>query len=136
MKTHVLRTWIIALLVAAAGHAQSPRQLSANIPFSFVAGRATLNAGQYIVDQSNPGLIQIKSANGRPGAFLLTATGHCAGNQPASKLVFHRYGDTYLLSQIWTRGDNYGRQTLVTGRERELAARYRAPDETIFLAMR
>ena len=46
MKTQVLRTSIVALLVAVAGHAQSTLQLHANIPFSFVAGRATLNAGQ------------------------------------------------------------------------------------------
>ena len=136
MKTHVLRTSIIALLVAVASHAQSNLALHANIPFSFVAGRATLNAGQYRVDQGNRGLITLKAANGKTNAFLLTATQQCGGIQTASRLVFHRYGNTYILSQIWTQGDNCGRQATVTKRERELAARQKAPDETIILAMR
>jgi hypothetical protein len=135
MKTQVLRTSIVALLVAVAGHAQSTLQLHANIPFSFVAGRATLNAGQYTVDQGK-GLITVKSVNGKANAFLLTATEQCGAIQTASRLVFHRYGDTYLLSQIWTRGDTCGRLAPVTRRERELAARQKTPDEIIILAMR
>ncbi|HXR35825.1 MAG TPA: hypothetical protein VN754_07760 [Candidatus Binataceae bacterium] len=56
MKTQVLRTSILALLLAVAGHAQSSLPLHANIPFSFVAGSATLDAGPYTVDQGNAGL--------------------------------------------------------------------------------
>ena len=136
MKTHVLRVSIVALLVAVAGHAQSSLPLHANIPFNFVAGSATLNAGLYTVDQGNAGLINMRTTDGETGTFLFAAAGECAGNQTASRLVFHRYGNTYLLSQIWTAGNNCGRQVPVTRRERELAARHRAPDETIVLAMR
>jgi len=136
MKTHVLRTSILALLLTVAGHAQSTLPLRANIPFNFAAGRATLNAGQYSVDQSNSGLIAVKSANGKANAFLFAATVECAGNQAASRLVFHRYENTYRLSQVWTRGDKCGRQVPVSRRERELEASHAAPDETIVLAMR
>jgi len=136
MKTHVLRTSILAFVLAAAGHAQSSLSLHADIPFNFVAGSITLNAGEYTVDQGKAGLINMKTENGKGSAFLFTATVGCTGNQTASKLVFHRYGNTYLLSQIWTEGNECGRQVPVTSRERELAARHRAPDETIVLALR
>jgi hypothetical protein len=136
MKTHVLRTSILALALAAAGHAQSTVELHANIPFNFVAGSATLDAGEYAVDQAHSGLIDVKSANGKGSAFLFAGPGDCAGNQTTSRLVFHRYGNTYVLSQIWTRGDNCGRTVQVTARERELAARHKAPDETIIVAMK
>jgi hypothetical protein len=136
MKTHVLRTSIMALLLAAAGHAQSSLRLSANIPFNFVAGGANLNPGHYTVDQISSGLIAVKSATGKGSAFLYTATVQCGGAQSASRLVFHRYGNTWLLSQVWTRGDTCGREIPVTKRDRELAMRQRAPDETIALALR
>jgi hypothetical protein len=136
MKTHVLRTSIMALVLAVAGHAQSSQPLNANIPFDFVAGKATLPAGQYTVNQGGAGLIDIKLADGKAGTFLFTLTEQCGGIQTASRLVFHRYGNTYLLSQIWTAGNDCGREVPLTSRERELAARHTAPDETIILAMR
>ena len=78
----------------------------------------------------------MKSDDGKAGAFLFAATTQSAGIQSGSRLVFHRYGTTYLLSQIWTEGNNLGRQVPVTSRERELEARQTVPDETIVLALR
>ncbi|HEY3825350.1 MAG TPA: hypothetical protein VGL82_12380 [Bryobacteraceae bacterium] len=135
MKTHALRTSILALVLTAAGHAQGTTQLRADVPFNFTAGSSTLTAGVYTVEQGN-GLIRIQSARGKGGAFLVSHTGQCSPNQTASRLVFHRYGDTYLLSQIWTQGNDCPRQVPVTRRERDLEARHQAPDETIILAIR
>jgi hypothetical protein len=78
----------------------------------------------------------MKSADGEASAFLFASTAQCGGVQSASKLVFHRYGSTYLLSQIWTEGNDCGRQVPGTRRERELEVRQNSPDETIVLAMR
>lgn len=68
--------------------------------------------------------------------MLFAVAGPCAGKQTVSRLVFHRYGNTYLLSEIWPEGYDCGHQAPVTSRERELKARNRVPDETIVLAMR
>jgi hypothetical protein len=136
MKTHALRTSILALLMAAAGHAQSSLPLNADIPFNFVAGNATLPAGRYTVNQGRSGMIALNAQALKASAFLNANTVECAGNQTASRLVFHRYGTTYLLFQIWTAGNDCGRQAPVTNRERELAARHTPPDETIILATR
>jgi hypothetical protein len=127
---------MIALLVAVAGHAQSALTLRANVPFNFEAGGATLKAGPYTVNQGTPGVIEVISVRGKAAAFVMAGTAECAGKQSTSRLVFNRYGNTYLLSQIWTRGENCGRQLPVTRRELELAARQHAPDETIIVAVR
>jgi len=136
MKTHVLRTSIMAVLIAAAAHAQSPVPFRVDIPFSFAAGKATLAPGRYEIRQNKPGLISLQSRDRKASALMLADNVVCAGVQPASKLVFHRYGSDYVLSQIWTARDNCGRQGAVSSRERELAAGQKAPDETVILALR
>jgi hypothetical protein len=136
MKKHVLRTSIMTLLVAMAGHAQSSLPLRAYVPFDFVAGGATFKAGQYTVNQNNFGPTNIRSADGKASAFLTASALQGAGAQSASRLIFNRYGSTYQLAQIWTRGDECGRQLPVDRREPEPLARQRLPHETIVLAAR
>jgi len=134
MKTHVLRTSIMAVLVAAAARAQSSATFT--IPFNFAVGKATLAAGRYEVSQSKPGLISLQSRQGKAGALILAPIVECAGVQSATKLVFHRYGNNYVLSQIWSEEDGCGRQAPVTPTERKLAAAQKATDETVVLALR
>ena len=43
--------------------------------------------------------------------------------QAESKLIFNRYGNHYFLSQIWTQGDNSGRELFKSQRESELAGK-------------
>ena len=135
MKTNVLRTSIMAVLVAAAAHAQSFATLRFTIPFNFAAGSATLAAGRYEISQSKPGLISLQSRDGKAGALMLAPIVECAGVPTASKLVFHRHGNTYVLSQIWTARDGCGRQAPVSPNERKLAARQKAADEIILAAL-
>ena len=136
MKTHVLRTSIMAVLVAAAAHAQSSATSRFTIPFNFAAGKATLAAGRYEISESKPGLFSLQSRDGKAGAWMLVPIVECAGVQTASKLVFHRYGGEYVLSQIWSARENCGRQAPVSSHERELAAGQKAPDENVILALR
>jgi hypothetical protein len=133
---HVLRTSILALLAAAAGYAQSSTPLRADIPFSFLAGGATLAAGQYTVHQGPSRLISLKSADGKATAIVAAGTVVCAGVQTASKLVFHRYGNIYVLSQVWNEGESCGRQGTASPAERKLVARWKAPHETVLVALR
>jgi len=44
-----------------------------------------------------------------------------SATQDEAKLVFHKYGDQYFLSQIWTTGDATGRELLMPRLERQLA---------------
>ena len=85
---------------------------------------------------STPGIIVVKSVEQKASAVIPTMPVESVDVQSASQLVFHRYGSTYVLSQIWTEGDSCGRQGAVSRRERELAARQKAPDETILVALR
>ena len=116
-------TLSLALLFAAAtAFAQTKEgDVTADVPFAFVAAGHSMPAGHYIVCHLNDSL----RIHGREnqGVFIPTHSAQRGDHEEASKLVFHRYGDTYFLSEIWIGGSAYGRALFTTREERKLAER-------------
>jgi hypothetical protein len=136
MKTNLLRTSILAVVTAAAVYGQSSQILKVSVPFDFVVGTKTLRAGQYTVDQGPVSRAAIiKSADHKRGVIVVGTSLQSLDPQKDGKLVFHRYGDTYFLIEVWGAG-NYGRQVPKTRRERELAARRLPPESSTLVASR
>lgn len=121
MRTNLLFSLLFALLLTAApGFAQA--DLEAAVPFDFHAGEAVLPAGVYTLDIDNAGMVWIKCDDRRNSA-VVGSFGVGGGPYPSdSKLVFHRYGDEYFLSEMWVEGRSAGRRLNRTPRE-DLAAR-------------
>lgn len=128
MTKQALRTFtmlsLALMLTAVSVCAQSERSGILNIPFNFIVGGKTLPAGEYTVepnkrDSHNVWLAQ--SREGKASALFTTMPVRANQTQEETKLVFHRYGDQYFFSQIWTPGSNTGRELLMPRLERELA---------------
>ncbi len=94
-------------LAAISVSAQSRGHLSANVPFDFQVGSRTLPAGEYTIRQlssSNEGVLNI--GDGRKQSTLaLSRVVEANRNARRSRMVFHKYGERYLLASIW---DNRG----------------------------
>jgi hypothetical protein len=122
MKTNLFRVFVPALVAVAAASAQNTTSLQATIPFDFIVGQRTLPAGHYAVNQGGgQGTLVIKSDDGRGAAIVFANALYSTVPKNSGRLVFHRYGDTYFLSEVWAAG-NDGRQIPSTNRERELKA--------------
>ena len=113
---------VVALtLVSAVAtvNAQESKTQVATIPFEFAVGDATLPAGDYIVTRmmSSGETIAVR---GTGSAVRLTSL--IVKAQPAknSKLVFHRYGNTYFLSEVWIAGNTNGRKLIKSKAEEQL----------------
>lgn len=112
----------LAAAVASAS-AQSFTNIRANIPFDFTVGGKTLPAGKYTVQRINPNsadTLLIRSEDGKAGAIGLTNAVQASTSPAQAKLIFHRYGNSYFLSEVWTDGDDIGRRLLKSRSEREL----------------
>ena len=99
----------------------SPGDMKVDVPFSFVVSGQTMPAGNYIVKAVDDAHVRIFSS-GTTGLYIPTH----AAMRPASdgsKLVFHRYGDTYFLAAVWTQGNTTGRELFRSQAERELAGK-------------
>jgi hypothetical protein len=107
-----LLTITCLLGLGAAARAQDVDGVVVNVPFDFVAGGATLPAGQYRINRVNPGvnreLLIHSYSNG--GAFVLpVAFDEVLTDQPT--LSFEHIGNRYFLSKIKTPGGVYSMKT-------------------------
>ena len=85
-----------------------------------VAGK-TLSAGEYRVasiNQSGDTIAILNKAG--DGAIRLGSPKDRSGRDKPAKLVFHRYGSTYFLSQVWMAGEATGRELSKSRQERAI----------------
>lgn len=119
----------LAFASASVANGQSGKQLTAQVPFDFIVSEKTLRSGQYeIRSASNAGdVLAIRDAAGKERVMRITsATESKAGQNMDAKLVFHRYGNTYFLSQVWMAGRSTGRELAKTRQERGIERELKA----------
>jgi hypothetical protein len=104
-KAYLLAALSLAsvLGIGIRAHAQDIDSVIVTVPFEFVAGGATLPAGEYRVGRVNPGAnreLTMSSYNKRDTFLLPTAYETVSSNHPT--LSFEHVGDKYFLSKIQT----------------------------------
>lgn len=103
--------------------AASGGQISAKIPFSFMVKDKVLPAGEYTITkihaESVPALV-FRSADGKSQMVVQMLTSEA--NRPSldTRLVFHRCGDDYYLSDVWTLGNTTGLRLATSAGEERL----------------
>lgn len=113
----------LALASAAVANGQSGRKVTARVPFDFIVADRTLRSGQYEVINANGAgdVLAIRDADGKSQTMRLTSPVIANDRQDMNaKLVFHRYGSTYFLSQVWLAGRSTGREFAKTKQERAI----------------
>ena len=125
---------LFAILAMGSVHAQSAREQTANITFSFTVADKTFPAGEYRVERLNPSsdkaALVIRSMDGSMSKIVLTMPVQAAKMLESARLVFNHYGDQYYLAQVWTPADNTGLELLVSRNERALARNAGQPEQT------
>lgn len=132
MKNQIYKSiaiFVILLGATVAGvKAQAPSKVVVDIPFEFSAGKATLKPGVYSVKRMSGSLLSLRSTDGK-SAVILNAPVTLSASDPKSseRLVFKKYGDQYVLAQIWL--------TVDTGRE-VFTERKTAKPEVVEISLR
>jgi hypothetical protein len=117
---------LLALAVPGVANAQltSPGVVKANIPFSFIVGKTTFSAGDYRVENSGTErVLLITAEHSSQGGLINTLDVEAKKGSNQSKLIFHRYGNQYFLSQIWIKNETSGREIRSSRTEKELMAK-------------
>lgn len=103
-----LLTLTCLLGLGITAHAQDLDKVVVNVPFAFVAGGATLPAGDYTVIRANPGINRELAITGynKGGAFLLPLA-FDQGTSDEPTLSFAQLGGRYYLSKVKTLNGVY-----------------------------
>jgi hypothetical protein len=139
MKTQLIQTAIAALTLAVSGYAQHPPQeMKVTVPFDFAVASRVLPAGQYTFSKlfSEPSSTRALVIQSAAGAHVVTFANPVESprRQEIGKLVFHRYGDRYFLSEVWN--PDLGSQLPASAQERKLAQNLREAPATRIVAAR
>lgn len=99
MRQSITSVLAVALIFVGLSSAHAQEQLTVTVPFSFVLNNSTLPAGTYSIRQTF--LNQQKSLflRGDGSAASVLATTFDDGIR-GDKLVFHRYGNRYFLTDV------------------------------------
>ncbi len=107
------------------------------IPFDFVIGTKTLPQGTYTMKLDNmlPNVLVIYGQDNNEGALALSITVSAKDTEDNSpKLIFHRYGNEYFLSQVWRGAGQSGKELLKSQQEREHLAKSSLEAEVVSIA--
>lgn len=114
MKLRISRTLLVAAAALAFGSAAYSQEvnLRAKVPFDFVLGDKVYPAGEYALQtvMANNSSLYLKNAEKPKPALLLTDLHTASTPAKHSELIFHRFGDTYFLYQVWVAGSEVGRE--------------------------
>jgi hypothetical protein len=109
---------VLSLLLTVAGaHAQSATH--ANVPFAFKVGTTPMPAGTYKV-QNELGTNLVMVYNVQTGASVLAMGRRESPSKKTDKLIFHRYGSQYFLTEILGGKGSQAMDFPATRQEKEL----------------
>jgi hypothetical protein len=132
MKNVISCLVVIFVLALGSAAAQSRAILKANVPFDFTIGEAHLSSGTYTVRQVGTEVEMFCDGNGRGAAmFLTTPMSNLTADANRYVLEFERYGDQYVLSQVWT--GQQGHAVYINKKKVQLAKA--GEPETVLVAM-
>ena len=139
MKKQILSLVGVLSLALAAGSAFAQSQeVRANIPFDFVVNKTTMPAGTYSISRIaiSSDAVVVRGLNCKAAALVAAMKQGSGKINERSKLVFHRYGDRYFLSQIWVEGSDHMRVLPKTKLESEVALGLKSNNVILYASTR
>jgi hypothetical protein len=124
------------LCVGAIGLQAQSYTLAADIPFAFHANGGNLPSGKYVFQKEvNRDVQSLRNRQTGRSLFLGVAP-QSKVNHASPRLVFHRYGSEYFLSEIWNdqgTGTHFAASKL-EAELRERKAEAKAETATVYFA--
>jgi hypothetical protein len=139
MKRSVQGALMVVALMISVPVMQAQNRIRADVPFAFNMEQVRMAAGNYEIAALSDKVLVVRSLESGQGRLLLKPMQVQARQVQNPKLVFHKYGEQYFLSQVWNGSSNIGIQFSISQREKELRmARNGSPiwPETVIVAMK
>ena len=109
-----------ALASAPSAEAQNSSVIGmVKVPFTFQVETQKMPAGTYQIERVSNSMLLLRGPDQL--AHFMFAHAEQTPNAPAkSSIVFHRYGDTYFIGQVWTAGQTDGLECYKSRAEKDI----------------
>jgi hypothetical protein len=125
MKLFVRSMGLAAGFLLLAGVQQARAQITDQVEFTttfpFTVGYANVPAGTYSIrpDSDTTGILELSGAH--VGVLFLTDAKETSRPSAKTEIVFQRYGEGYVLKDIFVEGSTTGAEALAAEAEKHLA---------------
>jgi hypothetical protein len=119
-------------LFLASGYASAGinSRIRAKIPFDFIVGDKKLPAGEYTFGPASgaidSGIELVRSVDASASALRVAHNVSVSTAKDKGTVVFHKYGDQYFLSQVWSPGESSGSEFAESSSERAIKRQLQA----------
>lgn len=127
LHASTLRNSFLLCVLAAGAFLATPNAAVAQeqavvvqVPFDFQNGSQHLPAGKYRIDITSGAFLMLRGTAPNSAGFAMTIPATASKVPQRGKVVFHRYGNRYFLSEVWIGGESTGRVCLQSRAERHL----------------
>jgi hypothetical protein len=120
---------IMVLAAVQNASAQIDNAVEFTTSFPFTVGSTTVPAGSYTIkpDDDSPQLLELSGAGVH--AFFETNNAQAREMPSKTEVVFKRYGDRYVLKNIWLDSSDTGYETIAGEGERHMVKQYGSATE-------
>jgi hypothetical protein len=130
---------LAAALMVSVPLVQAQTRVQADVPFAFSLQDQSMPAGNYQIIALSDRVLEVWNLDARHGQLLGKSMSVRSSKEQSPKLVFHKYGDQYFLSQIWYGESDTGIGLAESKHEKELKIagnRLSNAPETVIVAMK
>jgi hypothetical protein len=127
----------VALMISVP-MSQAQSSVRAKVPFAFSLEQTSMPAGGYEISHIDEKVISVRNLETGQARLLIASVRVQASQDQHAKLIFHKCGDQYFLSQIWD-GSADGIELPASKLEKELSmasTSFSDGPETVIIAMK
>ena len=123
-RLNILATGMVVLAGVHNASAQIENQLDFTTSFAFTVGNTTVPAGRYTITPVEDESWVLELKGGRTSVLIETQSATPNDVPSKDEIVFQRYGDQYVLKNIWIEGSDTGYVTETVALEEHIARRH------------
>ena len=112
---------LTALVLALAVNTFAQEKSTADVPFAFAVDQTWMSAGHYTITQVSDRILQVRNDDTKATVSIIALHEEkVTAKQP--QLVFHKYGDRYILAEVWNAKGGQGLELPASKMENEMRA--------------
>ena len=112
---------LTALVLALAVNTFAQEKSTADVPFAFAVDQTWMSAGHYTITQVSDRILQVRNDDTKATVSIIALQEEkVTAKQP--QMVFHKYGDRYILAEVWNAKGGQGLELPASKMENEMRA--------------